>query len=169
MPALTLDSLGTSSPTGHDTYLKLLRYNLNQLEIAASRARPTTATTQYLAETVDPSQYKPPPVPKPVEEEVPIPSSGVTPDSSGIKVQPIPNPLAGVGQPSTAPAPRPGRPNVLPPPSALPQPGSSGPSGASGPSGIRVAPMPPRSPGRESPTSRPRPSTLPSLDNPFGR
>ena len=42
---LTLDPLGTSAPTGRSTYLAVLRYNLEQLQIGASRARVAAATT----------------------------------------------------------------------------------------------------------------------------
>jgi hypothetical protein len=158
MPVLTLDALGSSLPTGRNTYLAILRYNLSQLELAASRAKPTTATTRYLAETVDPAERQPPVVPPPPQPEYPTPPSPLGQDASGIKVAPIPNPYATIAQP--------------PPPPAIatrPRVNRTPPQSPTDTTGIRVAPIGPRI-SADEPTSRPhgRPTTLPSFNNPFG-
>jgi ABC-type Zn uptake system ZnuABC Zn-binding protein ZnuA len=171
MPVLTLDCMGSSSPVGHNSYLAVLKYNLAQLQIAAAKARPTTATTRYLAETADPTEYQPAaPASKPVaDEDLAPPPLPVPANSSAIKVQPIPNPLEGLAQPTTPATTRPTAsgppPRVLLPAPTTPQQPAPAPRGP----GIRVAPVHPSvSPGYQ-PSSRPHPSTLPSLDNPFGR
>jgi hypothetical protein len=117
---LTLDPLGSSAPTGRSTYLAVLRYNLEQLTIGAARSKPTTrmATTQYRAETVDPSEREPAVEPQPETEPAATPAP-TTPASPQIKVLPIPNPLAPVVEPvkaATRPRPQQGRPATLPSP-----------------------------------------------------
>ena len=170
MPALTLDSMGSSAPTARNSYLAVLEYNLAQLKIAAARARPTTATTHYLAETVDPGEYQiPVPASQPAgDEETPTPPLPVPANSSEIKVQPIPNPFEDIAQP-TIPLHVATRPAVVYRPRiAAPTPPAAA---ATPPQGqaIRVAPVRSNLPSAYEPSSRPHPSTLPSLDNPFGR
>jgi hypothetical protein len=111
LAVLTLDPLGTSAPTGRSTYLAMLRYNLEQLVAGAARSRPTTrtATTQYRAETVDPSE-RAPFVPEPPAETEPAPRATPAAPANPIKVPPIPNPLAPVAQPRAPTTTRPTRP-----------------------------------------------------------
>jgi ABC-type Zn uptake system ZnuABC Zn-binding protein ZnuA len=161
MPALTLDPMGTSAPTGRSTYLALLRYNLSQLEAGAARARPTTATTRYMAETVDPAERNPPPPPPPEEE--PATPAPPPPENAGIHIPPIPNPYARVVQDPTT-RPRDGRSATR---RSAPQPAPARPQTP----GIRVPPIPRLfGPGGDEPTTRPRTSaTLPSPTDPFAR
>jgi zinc transport system substrate-binding protein len=193
MPVFTLDPLGTSAPTGRSTYLVLLHYNLQQLMAGTARSRPTTATTRYLAETVERPEELPPPTTTSADDTTPSPVQG---DTSGIKVQPIPNPygwlvrdpttrplevrepttmpttqatvlLPAMRPPPSLPAPPPVRPRPRLP---LPLP----PQSPFDPGGIRVPPMPnPYAPAPDQqPTTRPHnggPATLPSPGNPFAR
>jgi ABC-type Zn uptake system ZnuABC Zn-binding protein ZnuA len=75
MPVLALDPMGTSDPTGHSTYLAVLRYNLEQLQEAAARSKPLPQAERYPQPppeylkapdgmaTTRPSEFNPPKAP----------------------------------------------------------------------------------------------------------
>lgn len=47
IPVLALDPMGTSSPTGRSTYIAVLSYNLEQLQLAASRSKPLPTVERF--------------------------------------------------------------------------------------------------------------------------